>query len=101
MARVGGSSGGQKIVGWRRTMRIVVVNDQMQRGCRYELVWPMGRSLDLGFRPHLRPKQMVMLGVFGGKYLTDCTGEFPVDWFERARCDYLRGLPSHRPAINA
>ncbi len=63
----------------------IVVNDRMQRGYRYRLSAPIGRNFDPEFAPQLTPKQMLALGVFGGKYLTDCRAEFPADWFARAR----------------
>jgi hypothetical protein len=63
----------------------VVVNDKMQRGYRYRLVARTGRNFDEGFEPQLTPKQMLHLGVFGGKYMTDCTAEFPKSWFEGAK----------------
>ncbi|TXH03026.1 MAG: hypothetical protein E6R05_03490, partial [Candidatus Moraniibacteriota bacterium] len=61
--------------------RVLVVNDLMQRGYRYELVAPVGEDFDDDFSPELTPKEMLELGVFGGKYMTDCTEEFPKDWF--------------------
>ncbi|MEO6947091.1 MAG: hypothetical protein ABI146_04605 [Nitrobacter sp.] len=57
----------------------------MQNGYRYELTAPAGRNFDQMFRPDLTPKQMLELGVFCGKYLTDCQKEFPASWFRRAK----------------
>lgn len=65
--------------------RTVTVYDKMQRGYRYALKAPMGKDFAPDFRPELTPKQMLRLGVFGGKYMTDCRKEFPSDWFEEAR----------------
>ena len=65
--------------------KFVVVNDRMQSGYRYELVAPVGRDFDPDFKPELTPPQMLELGVFGGKYMTDGRGEFPASWFRSAR----------------
>jgi hypothetical protein len=65
--------------------RVIIVNDKMQKGYRYALTAPAGRNFDPGFRPQLTPLQMLRLGVFCGKYMTDCTREFPKSWFIRAR----------------
>jgi hypothetical protein len=65
--------------------REVVVNDRMQRGYRYERTARMGRDLAAVFEPELTPAEMLALGVFGGKYLTDCRDEFPSAWFARAK----------------
>jgi len=61
------------------------VNDRMQKGYEYRLSEPMGENFDPEFRPELTPAKMLAMGVFGGKYMTDCQGEFPDDWFERAK----------------
>jgi hypothetical protein len=65
--------------------RIVSVSDKMQRRYRYSLTAPMGRNFDPEFRPELTPKEMLALGVFSGKYMTDCRKEFPASWFAHAR----------------
>jgi hypothetical protein len=65
--------------------RLITVNDRMQRGYRYELVEPVGRNFELEFKPDLTPAEMLCLGVFGGKYMTDCADEFPASWFKHAR----------------
>ncbi len=62
-----------------------MVNDKMQHGYSYELVAPEGRNFDPEFKPELTPKQMLEMGVFGGRYMRDCKHEFPASWFEHAR----------------
>jgi hypothetical protein len=42
------------------------------------------------------PGQMLRLGIFGGKYMTDCMDEFPVEWFDGTRLCHER----HNPALN-
>jgi hypothetical protein len=68
----------------RRSVK-VTVNDKMQRGYRYVLTEVAGRNFDPEFRPELTPKEMLALGVFCGKYMTDCRKEFPKSWFAGAR----------------
>jgi hypothetical protein len=68
----------------------VVVNDAMQRDYIYFRTEPAGRNFDEGFEPELTPKEMLRLGVFGGKYMTDCRSEFPASWFTRARLSPAR-----------
>lgn len=63
----------------------VVVNDTMQKGYSYVRSEPMGKHFDPEFQPELTPKEMLELGVFGGKYMTDCRDEFPKDWFSSAK----------------
>ncbi len=74
----------------------VVVNDLMQQGYVYYLTEPMGRNFHPDFRPELTPREMLGLGVFGGKYMTDCRDEFPAEWFLNARLCHER----HDPALN-
>jgi hypothetical protein len=57
----------------------------MQKGYRYALSAPIGRNFDPAFQPELTPAQMLKLGVFGGKYMTDCRGEFPRSWYVGAK----------------
>ena len=63
----------------------VEVNDKMQHGYRYERVCEEGKNFSADFEPQLTPKQMLEMGVFGGKYMTDCRNEFPSSWFQNAK----------------
>ena len=63
----------------------VVVNDRMQKGYVYFRTEPPGRNFHPEFKPELTPKEMLAIGVFGGKYMTDCRKEFPADWFSKAK----------------
>jgi hypothetical protein len=66
-------------------MTKVTVNDKMQRDYNYVRSEPSGRNFHSEFSPQLTPKQMLELGVFGGKYMTDCRDEFPESWYARAK----------------
>jgi hypothetical protein len=82
--------------------RRIEVNDLMQHGYTYVLSAPMGENFDADFRPELTPKQMLALGIFGGKYMTDCAGEFPLDWFENAKlCPARRDSALNCFGVNA
>jgi hypothetical protein len=74
----------------------VVVSDKMQKNYRYVLAEPPGKSFDPRFKPVLTPKEMLKLGIFGGKYMTDCKKEFPKDWFVNAKLCAER----HDPELN-
>ena len=74
--------------------RIVIVNDRMQQGYRYELTEPVGKNFDPAFRPELAPAELLRLGVFGGKYMTDCRNEFPKSWFAKAKLSPERRDPT-------
>jgi hypothetical protein len=74
--------------------KTVTVNDRMQKRYRYERVEPVGRNFDPEFRPELTPAELLRLGVFGGKYMTDCKREFPRTWFVHAKLSPERSDPS-------
>jgi hypothetical protein len=76
--------------------RIVTVNDKMQKNYRYVCSESAGKNFDWEFKPELTPKQMLGLGVFGGKYMTDCKKEFPASWFKKAKLCSKR----HDPEVN-
>lgn len=76
--------------------KIITVNDSMQKGYKYKITEPAGRNFDANFKPELTPKEMLVLGVFGGKYLTDCQKEFPASWYKKAKLCHK----FHDPKLN-
>jgi hypothetical protein len=76
--------------------RKVTVNDLMQTGYVYYCTEQVGSISHRGFSPELTPGEMLEMGVFGGKYMTDCQDEFPVTWFTHARLCHER----HEPELN-
>jgi len=90
---------------------VIEVSDKMQSDYSYVLTAPMGEDFDQGFAPELSPQDMLEKGVFEGKYLNDCTAEFPREWFETAlktgklsperpdiTCNYF-GIKSRQPLL--
>ena len=75
------------------TKRRVRVNDLMQQSYSYYLTEPAGGNFHPEFKPELTPKEMLQMGIFGGKYMTDCTDEFPAQWFVGARLCHERHVP--------
>lgn len=74
----------------------ITVNDRMQKGYSYFLTESIGKNFHSEFKPELTPKQMLELGVFGGKYMTDCQKEFPKSWFVKAKLSSEK----HDPSLN-
>jgi hypothetical protein len=74
----------------------IEVHDLMQKKYRYQLTEPAGTNFHADFRPELTPAQLLELGVFGGKYMTDCRDEFPASWFRGAKLCHER----HDPKLN-
>lgn len=76
--------------------KLVKVTDKMQKKYRYEITESTGKNFHSDFKPEVTPKEMLELGVFGGKYMTDCKNEFPKSWFKKARlCSDF-----HNPDLN-
>lgn len=73
--------------------RRIVVNDLMQTDYVYYLTAREGKDFDPRFQPQLTPGEMLKMGIFGGKYMTDCIEEFPSEWFTHVRLCHERHLP--------
>lgn len=65
--------------------RQITVSDRMQLDYTYALTVPAGEEFAPDFKPQFSPSEMLKLGVFEGKYLTDCAQEFPAAWFQGAK----------------
>lgn len=66
----------------------------MQHGYTYYRTQPPGENFDPRFKPELTPHQMLAMGVFGGKYMTDCRDEFPNEWFLHAKLSPIQSDPA-------
>ncbi len=95
LPRTSKSDEGQPTPGFVEEMKPqeIIVSDRMQQGYRYLLTKPAGRCFHPDFAPELTPRQMLELGVFGGKYMTDCREEFPAAWFAKAKLSPARTNP--------
>ena len=62
-------------------MKEICVKDKYQKNYKYKLTEKEGKNFDPEFKPDLTPKQMLKLGIFGGKYFDGEHDEFPKDWF--------------------
>ncbi|MCH9690776.1 MAG: hypothetical protein K0U59_01745 [Gammaproteobacteria bacterium] len=82
-------------------MKTITVNDKFQKGYVYNLVEPMGKNFDPIFAPELTPKEMLDLGVFGGKYLNDCKNEFPKAWFLNAKLSEVKNIDLNYFSVDA
>jgi hypothetical protein len=65
--------------------KTVIVHDKMQQQYTYSLTEPAGQNFHPEFKPQLTPADMLKLGVFSGRYMTDCKAEFPKSWFVGAK----------------
>lgn len=82
-----------------KVSKFVVVQDKMQKHYVYERTAPIGRNFDADFKPDLTPKEMLELGVFGGRYMRDCRDEFPKSWFLKAKL-HPEGTVGHDRTLN-
>lgn len=79
-------------ISWYKKGRIIRVSDKMQKDYEYTLDADYGKITDPSFRPELSPLEMLRMGVFEGKYLTDCRDEFPKEWYSKSKMT-TDGLP--------
>jgi hypothetical protein len=60
------------------------VSDKMQKNYSYTLKAEYGKDFHEEFKPEFTPQEMLIMGVFEGKYLNDCYKEFPKEWLMKA-----------------
>ncbi len=82
-------------------MNTISVNDKMHKEYVYKRIEPIGENFDPQFIPELTPKEMLELGVFGGKYLNDCNREFPNDCIVTAKLSAIKDEKLNYFSVNA
>lgn len=83
----------------RKKIKTIRVKNKMQQNYTYQLVEPVGKNFDPEFKPELTPKEMLELGVFGGRYMRDCKKEYPANWFTKAKL-HKNNTPGHDKNLN-
>jgi len=71
----------------------IIVNDLMQQDYAYQTTEPLGKNFDPEFTPQFTPPELLKLGIFGGKYMTDCQDEFPKSWYVYAKLSKTKRDP--------
>lgn len=79
--------------------KTIIVNDKMQKNYHYQITESTGNNFRGDFNPELTPKEMLRLGVFGGRYMRDCKEEFPESWFVGAKF-HPENTPGHSSRLN-
>jgi len=69
----------------------IIFKNKLDEGFYY-LTEEIGKNFHKDFKPELSPKEMLELGVFGGKYLNDCITEFPKSWFKNAKLSLKKDI---------
>lgn len=69
---------------WFKKGKKINVNDKMQENYSYTLTENPYKNYHQDFHPFYTPREMLSMGVFEGKYMNDCTKEFPLEWFQQA-----------------
>jgi len=83
---------------WFKAGKVIHVDDKMQKGYSYKLTYSIGTHLKDGgydedgnpiryenFEPYYTPQQMLSMGVYECRYVTDCAQEYPAQWFKNAK----------------
>jgi hypothetical protein len=77
---------------WFIPEKTIYARDKMQQ-YTYKLTYKCGTNIKNSgdgsrydeFEPYYTPRQMLIMGVFEGKYMNDCEHEFPKEWYITAK----------------
>jgi hypothetical protein len=75
----------RKPLSWYKKDRVVTVNNKMQTDYSYILTENPGKNFDKGFKPEISPIEMLIMGIFEGKYLNDCFNEYPIEFYNKSK----------------